>query len=94
MLPFSRFRVAGKSMEPNFYEGDYVLVNRLSYAFSRPKEGHVIVFRHPKGAMIKRIRKIRGDKIYVAGDGMESSKLIIPQDKIIGKVLLKVKKHQ
>lgn len=41
------FFVKGASMEPNFEDGDYLLVDELSYRFSIPKRGNVVVFRYP-----------------------------------------------
>jgi len=41
------FFVKGASMEPNFEDGDYILVNEISYRFSSPQRGDVIIFRYP-----------------------------------------------
>src|SRR3989338_6524172 len=41
------FFVKGASMEPNFEDGDYLLVNEISYRFSEPTRGDVIIFRYP-----------------------------------------------
>lgn len=41
------FFVKGASMEPNFEDGDYLLVNEISYRFSVPERGDVIIFRYP-----------------------------------------------
>jgi signal peptidase I len=41
------FFVKGASMEPNFEDGDYILVNEISYRFSEPKRGDVVIFRYP-----------------------------------------------
>jgi len=35
-------------MEPNFFHGEYLIVDEFSYNFSEPKRGEVIVFRHPE----------------------------------------------
>lgn len=62
------------SMEPNFYENDYLLISRQSYNLfgEKPKEGDVIVFRSDiitnsgkHKLLIKRIIGIPGDKITV-----------------------------
>lgn len=42
------FYVIGSSMEPTYHNGDYLFVNELTYLFSKPKRGDVIVFRHPE----------------------------------------------
>ena len=41
------FFVKGASMEPNFDDKDYLLIDELSYRFNPPKRGEVIVFRYP-----------------------------------------------
>jgi len=39
------FFVRGASMEPNFNNGDYLIVDELSYRVREPERGEVIVFR-------------------------------------------------
>lgn len=41
------FFVKGASMEPNFEDGDYLLVDELSYRFAMPERGDVVIFRYP-----------------------------------------------
>ena len=41
------FFVKGASMEPSFEDGDYLLVNEISYRFSAPERGDVVIFRYP-----------------------------------------------
>ncbi|MEK7076175.1 MAG: signal peptidase I [Patescibacteria group bacterium] len=41
------FFVKGASMEPSFEDGDYLLVNEISYRFSEPERGDVVIFRYP-----------------------------------------------
>lgn len=64
-------------MEPNFKEGDYVVVNKLAYLLGKPSEGDVVVFKHPKEDdmfLIKRITNAtNSDEYYVAGDNMDYS---------------------
>ena len=45
MLSF--LKVKERSMEPFCREGDFVLANRMSYLFSAPKIGHIVMLRHP-----------------------------------------------
>jgi len=48
-------------MEPTFKQGDYVIVNKLVYTFTKPAKNDVIVFKHPKEKnrfLIKRISMI------------------------------------
>ncbi|MDD7510955.1 MAG: signal peptidase I [Peptostreptococcaceae bacterium] len=68
--------VKERSMEPSFYESDYLLINKQSYNISEPARGDVIVFEShipldesdlSKGSklLIKRIIGVPGDKIDV-----------------------------
>lgn len=62
------FFVDGKSMEPNFYDGDYLIVDEVSYKFWEPKRGDVIIFHYPydtKEFYIKRIIGLPGEKIEI-----------------------------
>jgi len=65
---FQPFFVKGQSMEPNFENGDYLIVDELSYRFSPPKRGDVIVFRYPYNPsqrFIKRIIGLPGETIEI-----------------------------
>ena len=64
----ARIRVDGYSMVPTLQNGELVIVSRLSYKFSKPKIGDVIVFRFPKNPKqeyIKRVIGLPGDIIDV-----------------------------
>lgn len=45
---FKPFYVRGASMEPNFFEKEYLIIDELSYRLREIKRGEVIVFRHPQ----------------------------------------------
>lgn len=62
------FLVSGSSMVPNFYDGDYLLVDELTYRFRAPERGEVVVFRYPKDSsvyFIKRIIGLPGEKVVI-----------------------------
>lgn len=62
------FFVRGASMEPNFHDSEYLIVDQLSYRFREPKRGEVIVFRYPQDPsqfFIKRIIGLPGETIHV-----------------------------
>lgn len=64
------FFVRGASMEPNFEDGEYLIIDELSYHFREPRRGEVIVFRFPDNPsqfFIKRIIGLPGDTVTVAG---------------------------
>lgn len=62
------FIVSGTSMVPTFANKDYLIIDELSYRFSEPQRGDVIVFRPPYDKtvfLIKRIIGVAGDTIHV-----------------------------
>ena len=54
------FLVSGSSMEPNFMNGNYLLVDEMTYDFRAPERGEVIVFRYPKDTSVYFIKRIIG----------------------------------
>jgi len=57
-------------MEPNFDTGDYLIVDELTYKFSDPKRGDVVVLTPPYDTsrhFIKRILALPGETIQVNG---------------------------
>lgn len=71
---FQPFIVKGESMAPNFETGDYLIVDEISYRFSEPQRGDVVVFKYPKDTtqrFIKRIIGIPGETVNVK-DGQVS----------------------
>lgn len=67
---FSPFIVEGPSMEPNFYTGERLIVNKILYDFREPERGEVVVFHVPEQGrdFIKRVIAVSGDTIRVDGD--------------------------
>ena len=62
------FLVDGSSMEPNFHNRQFILVDRLTYHFQTPDRGEVIIFKFPKNPQsdyIKRIIGLPGDTIDI-----------------------------
>ncbi len=62
------FIVNGASMEPTFQNGDYLIVDQLSYRFNEPKRGSVLIFKYPKDPskyFIKRIIGLPGENISI-----------------------------
>ena len=75
---FKPFYVKGQSMEPNFYEKDYLIIDELSYRFREPQRGEVVVFKAPvtqEDYYLKRIVGLPGERVKV-GDG----KLVVYND--------------
>lgn len=62
------FYVKGSSMEPNFADGEYLIINQISYRFSEPRRGEVVVFKYPKDPRqyyIKRIIGLPGEIVEI-----------------------------
>lgn len=54
------FIVSGASMDPTFENGQYIIVDQLSYNFEKPDRGDVIIFRYPKNPSTYFIKRIIG----------------------------------
>ena len=64
----ARVRVDGFSMRPTLEDGEFLLVNKLSYFFGDVKRGDIIVFHfplNPEEELIKRVIGLPGDHIVV-----------------------------
>lgn len=62
------YRIEGQSMEPNFHDGEYLLVNKLAYRLGEYERGDVIVFHYPNDPSkdyIKRIIGLPGDTVEI-----------------------------
>jgi len=65
---FQPFIVKGESMSPNFESGDYLIVDEISYRFSEPQRGDIVVFKYPKDTtqrFIKRVIGLPGETVVV-----------------------------
>lgn len=82
------FFVQGASMEPNFEDKEYLIVNELGYKttpvgnfftvkpFKELRRGDVVVFRYPKNPKIfyiKRIVGLPGEKVEISGGEVKIS---------------------
>lgn len=69
------FYVKGASMEPNFYDHEYLVIDEISYRFRDPSRGEIVVFRYPRDPsqfFIKRVVGLPGETVEI-----ENSKLKI-----------------
>lgn len=66
------FLVSGGSMDPTFANGDYLLIDQLTYRFRQPERGEVIVFKNEQGTyFIKRVIGLPGETVKVQDGTVE-----------------------
>lgn len=64
------FIVNGESMVPTLSNGDYLIIDQISYTQREPQRGEVIVFRFPTNQrrfLIKRVIGLPGETIAING---------------------------
>jgi signal peptidase I len=68
---FAPFVVDGPSMQPNFYTGERLIVNKFIFDLRKPHRGDVIVFHAtPEKDYIKRVVALPGETVRVDGDNV------------------------
>jgi len=60
VLLFQPFVVSGASMDPNFHNADYLIIDELSYRLREPERQEVIVFKYPNNPALKYIKRVIG----------------------------------
>ncbi len=80
------FYVRGASMEPNFSDHEYLIIDELSYRFKDPERGEIVVFHYPNDPreyFIKRVIGLPGEtvlvqegKVYVQAVGAAQPELL------------------
>ena len=87
-------QINGNSMLPNFFNGEYLLTNKIGYRLHEPTRGDVIIFHAPSGArcpqelqcdFVKRIIGLPGEIVEVASgtvsiDGSNLYEIYIPDE--------------
>ncbi|MEM8858080.1 MAG: signal peptidase I [Chloroflexota bacterium] len=76
------FRIEGASMEPTLHEGQYLIVNRLSYFLDKPERGDIIVLHFPNDRsrdFIKRIVGLPGDTVSISNGEVRVNDVLIDE---------------
>lgn len=94
IIPINIYKIKGQSMRPVLDSGDFVVVNKLSYLFHKPRIGDIAAIKDPRDGrvLIKRVAKISGEKYLVEGDNKAESTDsrhfgLVERKSIIGKVI-------
>lgn len=67
------FYVNGASMEPNYFDHEYLIIDEISYRLNPPVRGEVVVFHYPpdpKEYFIKRVIGLPGERVAVKDGGI------------------------
>jgi len=70
---FKPFYVRGASMEPNFFDKEYLIIDEITYRWREPQRGEIIVFRYPgnrKEYFLKRIIALPGERVKIKNGGI------------------------
>lgn len=65
------FIVSGSSMVPTFQNGDYLIIEKLSYELGSPKRYDVVIFKYPEDTtkfFIKRIIGLPNETVDIEGN--------------------------
>ncbi len=76
------YRVEGQSMEPNFHDGEYLLVNKLAYKLGHPQRNDVIIFRFPLDETknyIKRVIGLPDEKVQIISGQVYINDVLVPE---------------
>lgn len=62
--------IKGKSMNPNYYDGEYYLTSKMAYRITNPQRGDVIIFvapNNPNVDYIERVIALPGETVEIIG---------------------------
>lgn len=91
MLPITRVRIVGLSMEPALRNGEWWLVRRTTHV----RAGEVALMVHPRrpdALIVKRLARRDPDGWWVLGDNADASEDsrsfgAVPPDHVVGRVM-------
>ena len=77
------FALEGASMEPNFIDKEYVLVNRIAYLNKTPERGDAVLLKFPgreEQKYIKRVIGLPGEKIKISNGKVYINDTILKEE--------------
>ena len=81
------FFVQGASMDPTFADGQYLVVDEISYRFRSPVRGEVVVFKYPYSTtneyFIKRIVGLPNETVKISNNQITITNQDNPNDVIL-----------
>jgi signal peptidase I len=86
------FIVSGASMQETFQNGEYLIVDQISYHLHSPMRGDVVIFRYPKDPskfFIKRVIGVPGDTITIEGSTVTITNEANPEGFVVNEPYIK-----
>lgn len=90
-------QIQGDSMLPNFFNNEYILTDKITYRFSEPIRGNIVVFKAPNNLRRDYIKRVIGlpnetvslmnNHIYINGSALDEYYLD-PEEQINGGAFL------
>lgn len=80
---FQPHRVKGESMIPSFQDGELLLTEKVSYRFSEPKRGDVVIFQAPSSRnvdFIKRVIGLPGETVNFEGGKVKINDKLLEEE--------------
>ena len=82
-------------MSPTFENGQYLIVDQISYRLGEPKRGDVVIFKYPYGHgeyYIKRIIGLPGETVKIDGENIQIMNKENPEGITLDQSYIKYKK--
>lgn len=76
------FKVDGESMYPTLHNDEFILVDKVSYHFSSPQRGDIVVFQYPGDTtkdFVKRVIGLPGDTVAVKNNAVYVNGKALPE---------------
>lgn len=85
-------KLTGRSMEPNFFNGEFALSEKITYYFNSPKRGDVVIFNSPvmQGEVFARIIGLPGEYISIADGHVYINNEILDEPYVNGETSFKL----